>query len=212
MCDDEDGLVSELCELKVLQAIRLKGRVDEATVVATVDEDPATAAATIAALTEAGLVLAGRTLKISPDGRARLEELLARERSGIDTAAVAAAYDDFRGVNADFKALVFDWQTKGGEPNTHEDADYDAAVLARLDGVHRRVVPVVTAAAAQIPLLAAYSDKLAAALAKIGAGETMWFTRPIIESYHTVWFELHEELIQAVGLTREDEAKAGQGQ
>ena len=212
MCDDEDGLVSELCELKVLQAIRFKGRVDEATVVATVDEDPATAAATIAALTEAGLVLAGRTLKISPDGRARLEELLARERSGIDTAAVAAAYDDFRGVNADFKALVFDWQTKGGEPNTHEDADYDAAVLARLDGVHRRVVPVVTAAAAQIPRLAAYSDKLAAALAKIGAGETMWFTRPIIESYHTVWFELHEELIQAVGLTREDEAKAGQGQ
>jgi hypothetical protein len=49
-------------------------------------------------------------------------------------------------------------------------------------------------------------------LAKIRAGETMWFTRPIIDSYHTVWFELHEELIRAVGLTREDEAKSGQGQ
>jgi hypothetical protein len=205
--------MSELSELKVLQAMRLKGRVDEATVVATVDEDPATAATTIADLTEAGLVLAaGRTLKISTDGRARLEELLARERSGIDTAPVAAAYDDFRGVNADFKALVFDWQSKDGEPNTHEDADYDAAVRARLDGVHQHVMPIITAAAAQIPRLAAYSDKLAAALAKIRAGETMWFTRPIIDSYHTVWFELHEELIQAVGLTREDEAKAGHGQ
>jgi hypothetical protein len=31
----------------------------------------------------------------------------------------------------------------------------------------------------------------------------------IIDSYHTVWFELHEELILATGLTREDEAKAG---
>jgi hypothetical protein len=34
-------------------------------------------------------------------------------------------------------------------------------------------------------------------------------TRPIIDSYHTVWFELHEELIQAAGRSREDEAKAG---
>ena len=31
--------MSESSELKVLQAMRLKGRVDEATVVATVDED-----------------------------------------------------------------------------------------------------------------------------------------------------------------------------
>ena len=137
--------MSESSELKVLQAMRLKGRVDEATVVATVDEDPATAAATIADLIEAGPVIAGRTLKISPDGRARLEELLARERSGIDAATVAAAYDDFRGVNADFKGLVVDWQSKDGEPNTHEDADYDAAVLARLDGVHQHVVPIITA-------------------------------------------------------------------
>lgn len=204
--------MSELGELKVLQAMRLKGRVDEATVIATVDEDPATAVSTIADLTDGGLVLAGRTLKISRDGRTRLEELLARERSGIDTAAVAAAYDDFRGVNADFKALVLDWQSKDGQPNTHEDADYDAAVLARLDVVHQRVMPMITAAAAQIPRLAAYSDKLAAALAKIRAGDTMWFTRPIIDSYHTVWFELHEELIQALGLSREDEAKAGHGQ
>jgi hypothetical protein len=33
-----------------------------------------------------------------------------------------------------------------------------------------------------------------------------------VDSYHTVWFELHEELIQAVGLSREDEAKTGHAQ
>jgi hypothetical protein len=31
----------------------------------------------------------------------------------------------------------------------------------------------------------------------------------MIDSYHTVWFELHEELIAARGLSREEEAKAG---
>jgi hypothetical protein len=196
-------------KLKVLQAIRLKGRVDEETVAATVDEDPVTVASTIADLTEAGLVVAGTTLRISRGGRARLAELLAQERSGVDTAAVAAAHAEFRCVNGDFKALVSDWQSKDGQPNTHQDADYDAAVLARLHGVHQRVLPIITAAAAQIPRLGAYSAKLAGALAKIRAGETTWFTRPIIDSYHTVWFELHEELIQAAGLSRADEARRG---
>jgi hypothetical protein len=49
-------------------------------------------------------------------------------------------------------------------------------------------------------------------MSKLKAGDTMWFTRPIIDSYHTVWFELHEELILVAGLTREDEAKAGHAQ
>jgi hypothetical protein len=57
--------------------------------------------------------------------------------------------------------------------------------------------------------LAAYAAKLSAAQQKIRAGDTTWFTRPIVDSYHTVWFELHEELIGAAGLTREDEAKTG---
>lgn len=198
-----------MSELKVLQAVRLKGRVNPADLGATVDEDPATVAKTIEELTEAGLLVEGRTLRLSPDGRTRLTELLAEERKSIDADALAAAYDDFRSVNAEFKALVSDWQLKDGEPNPHDDAGYDAAVLARLDDVHHQVVPIIAAAAAQVPRLSAYSDKLAGALANVKAGDTVWLTRPIIDSYHTVWFELHEELILAAGLTREEEAKAG---
>ena len=70
-------------------------------------------------------------------------------------------------VNADFKALVCDWQLKDGEPNTHDDADYDAAVLDRLNGIHKRVVLIIVAAALQVPRLSAYCDKLAAALEKV---------------------------------------------
>lgn len=201
-----------MTELKVLQAVRLKGRVSAAHVAVTVDEDAANVAARIAELTAAGLLVEGKALRISPDGRHRLSELLTQERSGTDVAAMAAAYDDFRGVNADFKALVTDWQLADGQPNTHEDTDYDAVVLARLDGVHERVVPIIAAAAAQVPRLSAYGDKLTAALDKVKAGETTWFTRPVIDSYHTVWFELHEELILAAGLTRADETKAGHAQ
>lgn len=198
-----------MSDLRVLQAVRLKGRVNPADLAATVDLDPTVVATTIAALTEGGLLVEGKTLRLSPDGRAKLSELLAKEHESIDAAAVAAAYNDFRSVNADFKALVSDWQLKNGEPNIHDDADYDAAVLTRLDDVHTRVMPIVVAATTQVPRLSGYSDKLDVALAKVKAGDTTWLTRPIIDSYHTVWFELHEELILAAGLTREDEAKAG---
>jgi hypothetical protein len=187
-------------ELGVLQAVRLKGRVSRDDLATTLGEDRFDV---IDRLVSSGLLLDGPTLRLSPEGRGRLEGLLADERSHVDTAAVLAAYGEFRSVNAEFKALVTDWQLKDGQPNTHEDAGYDAAVLARLDDVHRRVTPAIAAVATQLPRLSRYSVKLQTALDSIHAGQTMWLARPLIDSYHTVWFELHEELILATGRTRE---------
>lgn len=201
-----------MIELEVLQAIRLKGRIAPADIAATLGEEPNAVAAAVTAATEAGLLIEGKTVRLSPEGRARLNELLAAERENADQAAISAAYDKFRSVNADFKALVADWQLTDGEPNAHDNQEYDSAVLARLVDVHERVTPVTAAVASQLPRLARYSDKLAAALAKIQLGDTTWLTRPIADSYHTVWFELHEELILAAGLTRESEAQAGHAQ
>jgi len=184
-----------LTELAVLQAVRLKGRVRRD------DLD----SGVVASLVASGFLVDEAMLRLSPEGRARLNELLAAERSSVDSAALLAAYDEFRSVNAEFKALVTDWQLRNGQPNTHDDADYDAGVLARLDDVHRRVTPIVAAVSAELPRLSDYSSKLQAALDRVHAGETMWLSRPLIDSYHTVWFELHEELILAAGLTREAE-------
>ncbi|OBK47125.1 hypothetical protein [Mycobacterium sp. 1081908.1] len=201
-----------MTELAVLQAVRLKGRVSPADLAATLGQDPT---AIVERLTESGLLIDGAALRLTPAGRARLQELLDEERAGADPAAIAAAYDEFRPVNTDFKAVVTDWQLKGGTegaPNAHDDAEYDAAVLARLDAVHARVLPIIGAAAAQLPRLHAYSTKLRAALDRVKAGDTTWLARPLIDSYHTVWFELHEELIGAMGMTREEAARSGDAQ
>lgn len=184
-----------MSELTVLQAVRLKGRARRDDL----DSD------LVDGLVASGLLVDGPMVRLSPEGRERLGELLAAERSSVDAAAILAAYDEFRSVNAEFKALVTDWQLRDGQPNTHDDADYDAGVLARLDEVHRRATPIVAAVSAELPRLSHYSAKLEAALARVHAGETMWLSRPLIDSYHTVWFELHEELILAAGLTREAE-------
>jgi hypothetical protein len=198
-----------MSELTVLQAVRLKGRIGEADLVATLDEDPADVAATVAQLAAVGLLVTGKALRISPEGRARLNALLAEERSGVDPNVLATSYGDFRAINNEFKALISDWQIKDGQPNSHDDAEYDAAILNRLDNVHQQVLPVIATVTTQLARLGAYAAKLDSALGKVKAGDTTWLARPIIDSYHTVWFELHEELIGASGLTREEEARAG---
>jgi DNA-binding MarR family transcriptional regulator len=196
-------------ELRALQAVRLKGRVRPSDLAATLDSDEATVDTSIRELTEAGLLTEGKAVRLSPQGRARLTDLLTDERRGIDSETFGRTYDEFRAVNRDFKSLVSLWQLKDGGPNDHTDASYDQAVLSRLDDVHCTVLPVLESAAEHLPRLSTYTGKLAAALARVHSGDIAWFTRPIVDSYHTVWFELHEELIGAAGLTRDEEAGAG---
>lgn len=105
-----------MTELAVLQAIRLKGRVSRADLAATLGTDPDEIAGTVERLSAAGLVTGDATLRITPAGSARLTALLAEERRGIDAAAMAAVYDDFRAINADFKRLVTDWQLRTARP------------------------------------------------------------------------------------------------
>lgn len=202
-----------MTELDVLQAVRLKGRATREQLGATTGLDEAELNPALDALVDSGHVIAkGPLVRISDTGRERLSELLTAERADIDAEAFAAVYDSFRNVNGDFKALITDWQLRDGQPNAHDDAEYDAAVLGRLDGIHDRVSPVVDEAAKHVPRLGRYRSKLDAALAKISDGDTSWLAKPIADSYHTVWFELHEELILAAGLTRDAEAKAGHAQ
>jgi hypothetical protein len=199
-------------ELVVLQAVRLKGRISAADLAATLGEVADGVEQMVGSLEQAGLLTVGKTIRITPEGRQRLGALLTEERLGIDGDAIAAVHDQFRVVNATFKAVVTDWQLKAGQPNDHGDSSYDATVLARLGQVHEQVMPIITTAAREAPRLGRYAAKLDDAMSKINAGDLTWFTSPLIDSYHTVWFELHEELIGLAGLSRQEEAKSGHAQ
>ena len=52
---------------------------------------------------------------------------------------------------------------------------------------------------------APYQPRLASAMARVVDGERDYFTKPIIDSFHTVWFELHEDLLTSLGLERSQE-------
>ena len=53
-------------------------------------------------------------------------------------------------------------------------------------------------------LFASIGDKLLAALEKAEDGAIEWVSDAKIESYHTLWFELHEDLLRLMGREREE--------
>lgn len=203
--------VPEPTLLSVLRVVELKGRVREAEVATPLGIATEAAGALLTDLEAAGLLVkAGAGFRLADPGRARLAELLAADAETVDQPSLAAAYDDFCVVNADLKTIVTAWQLRAdGTPNDHTDAAYDAQVLARLADLHARVLPLVERLAEIAPRLARYPQRLQNAQDRLAEGDTTWVARPILDSYHTVWFELHEDLIQLSGRTRLEEAVAG---
>jgi hypothetical protein len=151
--------------------------------------------------------------RLSAQGKARAQENLAAERASVDHKRLEYEYERFNALNSDFKALVTDWQMRvvDGKParNDHNDAVYDAAVLARLPPLHASTVALIDDIAVHAPRVGAYRRRLASALNKIEAKDYRYITAPDRDSYHTVWFELHQHLINLRGITRQQEAAAG---
>ena len=199
--------------LACLQMIRLKGRVTPETLSASLGLSPAQVQPIVDALLAQELISAvGAALRIAPAGRTTLQEWASAERSQVDTTALAAAYHRFDDVNRTFKQLVADWQLRDGAPNDHSDPTYDAAIIERLVELDAGFAPLLAEIVALAPRLAPYPQRLATALEKLRAGDGSWLARPIADSYHTVWFELHEDLIGLLGLNRVDEAAAGRAE
>ena len=156
-----------------------------------------------------------RGFQMLPEGKAWTDGLIEAERAAFDATAMDGVYDRFCEHNGDFKQLITDWQIKivDGEQtmNDHADTDYDAAIFARLRELDGAVAPVFADASALAPRLARYIQRFAEALGHIQAGDQSYVASPLKDSYHTVWFEMHEELILLSGRNRADEAAAGRG-
>ena len=124
-----------------------------------------------------------------------------------DTAFVQA-YDQFEIINTELKQLITDWQTieVGGKrvPNDHADKDYDADVIDRLGELHERFEPILGRLVGSLGRMRVYEQKLGHALEKAEDGEINWVSAADIESYHTVWFEMHEDLLRVLGRVRDE--------
>jgi hypothetical protein len=198
-------------ELTVLRLLAVKGRLTPEVLATSVAADLDTARGQLDDYAERGWVTpvpAG--FRMTPAGRERCAELQTAERTTTNPVAVEAVYREFLALNTDLKAVITDWQMRGPDQvNDHTDADYDSAVLDRLQALHVAAGPMAERIADTAPRLWHYRNRLDTAAGKVAAGDTAYVARPLIDSYHTVWFELHDELIGLAGKTRAGEAEAG---
>jgi hypothetical protein len=81
-------------------------------------------------------------------------------------------------------------------------------VIDRLQQLHERAAPLVRRVARSVPRFEPYPPRLRAAIVRVDEGDHDWFTSPRIDSYHTVWMQLHEDLLLALGRRREDEPQS----
>lgn len=201
-------------EIQILQILRLKGRATLQDVAWAADITRESAETTLQRLVDTGHceALTGH-LKVTKRGRSLLESLLDEERAHIDTSVVEKLYEEFDGFNVEFKNLVTEWQMKSaGLPNDHTDPGYDQHVIEILTALHHRFMPYVERITRVAPRLNSYATRFTAALARLRAGDHAFLARPLIDSYHTVWFELHQDLIGLAGRTRLAEAQRGRAQ
>ncbi|WP_250287240.1 MULTISPECIES: hypothetical protein [unclassified Frankia] len=199
-------------DLAVLQAVRLKGGLaDASTVIWLTGGDETAVRRALAALVTAGHVQECRgRYRIMPGGRDALRAALAVERAGLDMAALDLVWEEFSAHDHALKAILRDWQLRGEEPNDHSDTAYDAAVIARVEALHGDVGRLALRAAGVIPRLGRYPGRLEVALVRLRGGDRRFLTHPMVDSYHTVFHELHEELYGATGRDRvSEEATTG---
>ncbi|MEZ5340605.1 MAG: hypothetical protein R2706_03915 [Acidimicrobiales bacterium] len=142
---------------------------------------------------------------MTAEGRAENERLLREELDARPELSCSSVTDDFLPLNGAMLQVCTDWQVKGeNELNDHADADYDAALspsLLPLTPKSSRSVPP----GEQLSRFAIHVSSHLGARKGPSGRDRMVHQAGIMESYHTVWFEMHEDLLASLGIDRASE-------
>lgn len=189
-------------------ALRKAGGPDQIAMV--LGMDAGTVATHLQAAVANGEVIGARgRFMLTPAGQARLgaayPEVYAEQRADAD---LARAYERFEVVNRRLLDVFTRWQTvqRGGEqiPNDHADPDYDAGIVDELGDLVERAEPVLAPFVRAEPRIGIFQQRLDAAYDRVLAGDHDHVSGARIDSVHTVWFELHEDLLRMLGRSRSD--------
>ena len=200
-------------ELLTLHAVRIKGMADDHEVADRYTLAPDLVAELLLDFQAVGLLsrfsfagTAGWTL--TERGRAEDERRLAAELTEHDAAGtVRHVHAAFLGLNGRLLQACTDWQLRpdAADPlaaNDHTDQVWDGHILDTLTRLGAELGPLVGRLAGRLSRFGGYDERFAGALERVRGGELSSVTRTRADSCHTVWMELHEDLIATLGLRR----------
>jgi hypothetical protein len=186
----------------VLHAIRVKGIATPEAIVAATGLEPGAVQAALAQLDAEGLAFERPSRKrpgwvLSEEGRERHAAWLADAHDEAALGEIAGHYEGFLAINGEVKAVSARWQ------HVADDAQR-FALMDRIEDLHGQAAPVLRRAGDVRARYARYGDRLGAALERL-EDDPRYFVSPLVDSYHTVWFECHEDFLLTLRRTRAGE-------
>lgn len=137
---------------------------------------------------------------LTGDGKQTHAATLDDARTDDVVDALEPPYAGFLELNGPMKDLCTSWQQRDpGDDSARQEA------IGAVDALHERAVPVFDAAAAVVSRFAVYRKRLDHAVTRLFGGDDDYFTSPMVDSYHTVWFECHEDFMLMLGIERTEE-------
>lgn len=198
--EPENHVAEERDEFAVLHALRVRGVATVEALAAGLGLDTAAVQQVVDASVETQHVkvregrLAGAML--TPAGKAR--HVLLRRIHFDPTSAepLEAVYQEFLEPNQAFKQLTTDWQLRESSGTTREQVE------ARLADLHAQVSDLLDRATQAFDRFGRYTQRLEQARTAFAAGMDDALARPMSDSYHDVWMEIHEDLLVTLGHAR----------
>ena len=143
---------------------------------------------------------------LTENGRGEVALRIAIEVSETDRRdELAETFSEFLELNPVALGVCSAWQLRTDRSpvvlNDHRDPLYDESVLDRLRSLDSAVDPVIERLASVLPRFGRYRDRLTESRTRAESGETSEVADSIT-SYHSVWFQLHEDLLATLGLKR----------
>jgi hypothetical protein len=165
------------------------------------------ATATQQDLAEAGLILIkGPVMMPTPAGTALVADRLRLPDEAPERQRIMATFRRFLPINRQLRDLCTAWQLRpDGSANDHSDDSYDADIRDRLDDIDEAIAPLLKRFSEDIPRIDGYRARLSESLVKLDDGDNAWLASPLIDSYHTVWMHLHQELLLTIGMSRKED-------
>lgn len=185
-------------ELDVLQHLAMEGIAETDDIAEATGHPEGAVRDTLDSLEAEGFVEAEGFWYLTDSGEDRLGTVCRQRFDAEELAALEDLLPRFETLDDRMKELAGEWQDLD-----QSDRGPAAEPVDALEELHADLEALFTDLEADTrAIYDPYLESLSDAVTRLRDGETAYFTATDVDSYHTVWFELHDDLLRTLGVER----------
>lgn len=195
-------------ELAIVRMLSVNGMMEEQKLASLLEERPlfqeGRLKGVLVSLKATGMVESSSGLCwLSEDGKTTLRRTLQEAFKDVSAIIEQEVWPVFRKLDVELKKTCTMWQVKpDGSQNPHDVPEYDFHVLETLQDIHKELLRLMGSKDVVQHKCASLLADMNIAMGRVGNGEFDFVVGLSVNSYHNLWRELHEQLLNALGLER----------